>query len=656
MTLKLLVDAEDRLHTVGQINAIASRQRGVLVVHAPPIDPELGLATQLLQAIGFSHHATAWPRSSRVGWELARAWLRGFEISHVVVYGGWRLSSATVKILARIASEDQIEIEIVTVASARSNEPDLLKSLPTGTVEELIARYADQQLQPDFAEPETVPRLPKSLPTLPPVDVTRFLAECAGCLQQPGDWQSLLVVFDRERALASRELVGPDRPELILASLERRIRRSHDYNGLLVAIRALQNQALRDGWHLQVPMRTTSLAAAMSLATADTTSSVWPRTSVVDPQLQALSTVMMISDGAPLGTIVKLTHTELADDLSLIAGDPVDGYARAILRAHLWLQRHRKFHDSGMLFTSARGRRLTGSAARAMLDAVDPDAVRASEQGPDRLGDALRRLTSITDLRTNPGTSDEEPADTRRVLRNARYGDWLVESGGIDAESWTGLPGRMSDERFVDSSSAYRPAIDAALGFPAPPGRLLDAGTIDRPPMPFDEQKGHDVDPIRLHSLLLRTGGTADRQSLLRGFSWSAERLDAAAELLADRLEKTAEVLARPLDGRIELRVRTDYESCEAVKTVLARTDCDHGPSLTSMRLLWQLTKRSLPAFQAGESGLTEDEVRSAYAELQDRGLVTTDRRGMVCLTDLARSGLCMPGFAQTWHCTDDCS
>lgn len=94
------------------------------------------------------------------------------------------------------------------------------------------------------------------------------------------------------------------------------------------------------------------------------------------------------------------------------------------------------------------------------------------------------------------------------------------------------------------------------------------------------------ADAARLHSVLLQTGGGADRLSLIHALRWSADRLYAAECGLREQLSRTAEILAATLDGWLEIRVRSDAETTPAVERILKRADRDHGVSPAGARLL----------------------------------------------------------------------
>jgi hypothetical protein len=59
--------------------------------------------------------------------------------------------------------------------------------------------------------------------------------------------------------------------------------------------------------------------------------------------------------------------------------------------------------------------------------------------------------------------------------------------------------------------------------------------------------------------------------------------------MLRAQLAGTAEILAATLDGRLELRLRTDRLTSAATSVVQARAHCDDGLSAAATRLVYEL-------------------------------------------------------------------
>jgi len=85
--LRVFEDPDDRLDSVVHINCLANRHAGVIVGHAAPRGVPKALPQDLLVALGHCRDAHRWPRTAAPSWRLARAWMAGFEIRHLVIYG-----------------------------------------------------------------------------------------------------------------------------------------------------------------------------------------------------------------------------------------------------------------------------------------------------------------------------------------------------------------------------------------------------------------------------------------------------------------------------------------------------------------------------------------------------------------------------------------
>jgi hypothetical protein len=144
MTIRLFEDPDDRLSTVVQINCLASRDRGVLVGHVPPGQHGAKLPQDLLVAMGHSPAAGDWPRSATTGWRAARAWMAGFEITELILYGAWRIKSPLARILADIARDDGIRVSLVTLASME-------RRLPAELGDTAIAAYLTPKTSPTLS-------------------------------------------------------------------------------------------------------------------------------------------------------------------------------------------------------------------------------------------------------------------------------------------------------------------------------------------------------------------------------------------------------------------------------------------------------------------------------------------------------------------------
>ncbi len=126
----------------------------------------------------------------------------------------------------------------------------------------------------------------------------------------------------------------------------------------------------------------------------------------------------------------------------------------------------------------------------------------------------------------------------------------------------------------------------------------------------------------------------------MRGLKWSAERLHTAESMLREQLSHTAEILAATLDGRLELRVRSDTETTPAVERILKRADQEHGVSPAGARLLLELLDGPRGGIEIGELQMHPEVARAAITELHRRRLIRDEQQALVALAGGVRSNL----------------
>ncbi len=286
--LRVFEDPDDRVDSVVQINCLANRRAGVIVGHAPPRGVDEALPQDLLVALGHRRGASHWPRTAAPAWRLARAWMAGFEIRHLVIYGAWRVTDKIAGVLLDLAASDGIDVSLVNLVTMRDSLRPALAAVAVEPVSVLIDETTVQSrsTEPTVTSPA---RLPDGLPPLPPADVTCFKAECKGSIEDQELWFRFREAFDAFTDSAFIELDGVHHPDRVLELLEDELRRARDGNDLLARTRAFQIAALRAGWHVRIPLRDVALAMAMALNTAPANQLDWPLPSDVTPQPQALA-------------------------------------------------------------------------------------------------------------------------------------------------------------------------------------------------------------------------------------------------------------------------------------------------------------------------------------------------------------------------------
>lgn len=634
--LRVFEDPDDRLDAVVQINCLANRQAGVIVGHAPPGGFDEALPQDLLVALGHRRGAGHWPRTAAPAWRLARAWMAGFEIQHLVIYGAWRVTDKLAGILLDLSASDGIDVSLVNLVTLRSSLPSALAALNVEPVSVLIDETTIQSrsTEPTVTSPA---RLPDGLPPLPPADVTCFKAECKGSIEDQELWFRFREAFDAFTDSAFIELDGVDHPDRVLDLLEDELRRARDGNDLLARTRAFQIAALRAGWHVRIPLRDVALAIAMALNTAPANQLDWPLPSDVTPQPQALAALAWATRRSP-SDLSRVRIGDFDRHCTTCGEDEVPAALRPAIRTQMWMRRRQGGTDDDPLLSTRNGVPLRVPAIRAALDAAAPTAFNAAELGTTTVRHELAALVDIT--RVGLEVDDVAPTDetSRSLLPSADYWDWALSHGGGALQERTGLPEPGSTDVLARRAQGFALAKEAATGFSNPPAWPSSFRSAESRERQVDEYLA--ADGARLHSVLLQTGGGADRLSLIRGLRWSAERLHMAESTLREQLAQTAEILAATLDGRLELRVRSDGETTPAVERILRRADRDQGVSPTGARLLLELLEGPRDGIPISELRMPPEMAHTAIRDLQQRRLIDVRQQSLVALVQGVRSNL----------------
>ncbi|MGI9097784.1 MAG: hypothetical protein ACR2H2_04700 [Solirubrobacteraceae bacterium] len=538
------------------------------------------------------------------------------------------------EILLELAASDGIDVSLVNLMTMRDSLPPALAALSAEPVSVLIA---ETTIQSQNAEPTvTAPaRLPDGLPPLPPADVTCFKAECKGSIEDQELWFRFREAFDALTDSAFIQLDGVDDPDRVLKLLEDDLRRACNGNDLLALTRAFQIAALRAGWHVRIPLHDVAVAVAMALNTAPANQLDWPLPSDATPQPQALAALAWATRRSS-ADLCKIRIGDFDTHCARFGEVEIAAPLRPAIRTQMWVRRRQGGADGDPFFVARNGAALRAPAVRAALDDTAPTAFNAAELGTSTVHHELAALVDVTrvDLEVDDVALTDETS--RSLLPSADYWDWALSHGGGAMQARTGLPDADSADVLARRAQGFAMAKEAAMGFsnpPAWPGRFQSVA-LGR----VDEYLA--ADGPRLHSVLLQTGGGADRLSLIRGLRWSADRLHAAEVTLREQLTRTAEILAATLDGRLELRVRSDAETTLAVERILKRADRDHGLSPVGARLLFELLEGPRAGLAIGELRMHPEVARAAITELRWRQLIRVERQALVALAGGVRSNL----------------
>jgi hypothetical protein len=353
---------------------------------------------------------------------------------------------------------------------------------------------------------------------------------------------------------------------------------------------------------------------------------VWPWLTQADPKIQAMAALawgtMCTSQEIAAATIGDIDAGCLA-----FKGNVLDPAMPPPIRAQIWLVRARHRGDSrDPLLPTRNGCHHRPKAISDILDAHQPTAFNATELGPTALRRSLCEIVVVHRLRGDANISGSTAA-RRTLLPSAQYWDWtFTHGGGARLQSLSGLPHDADGPR-VRYGNGYRRAIQHATGSDEPPRWPPNDGWVAP-----GEAPDHAADAVRLHSVLLGVGGGADRHGIVRGLSWSLERLYEAEKVLRDHLQPTAEILAATLDGRLELRRQCDEATARAVETIQKRSDSDVGLSPAAAQLLLRVIEGPRVRVSHVPAVGRERFVLSAMNELRDRGLIVLDTHGNLAL------------------------
>lgn len=634
--LRVFEDPDDRLDSVVQINCLANRHAGVIVGHAPPRGVPEALPQDLLVALGHCRDAHRWPRTAAPAWRLARAWMAGFEIRHLVIYGAWRTTDDLAGILLDLVSNDGMDVSLVNLATMRDSLPFALAAVAVEPVSVLIdeSTIHARNTEPIVTSPA---RLPEGLPPLPASDVTCFKADCKGSIEAQELWFRFREAFDVLTDSAFMELDGVDHQDRVLELLEDDLRRARNGNDLLALTRAFQIAALRAGWHVRIPLRDVAVAIAMALNTAPANQLDWPLPSDATPQPQALAALAWATRRSP-ADLSRIRIGDFDTHCATFGEDEIPAALRPVIRTQMWVRRRQGGADHDPFFSTRNGAALRAPAIRAALDATAPTAFNAAELGTSTVRHELAALVDITRVGLEVDDVALTDETSRSLLPSADYWDWALSHGGGALQDRTGLPDPGSADVLARRAHGFAMAKAAATGFSNPPAWPSSFRSATFRERRVDEYLA--ADGARLHSVLLQTGGGADRLSLIRGLRWSAERLHAAEVTLREELTRTAEILAATLDGRLELRVRSDAETTPAVERILKRADRDHGLSPAGARLLFELLEGPRGGLAIGELRMHPEVARAAITELRRRQLIRVERQALVALAGGVRSNL----------------
>lgn len=496
--LRIFEDPDDRLDAVVQINCLANRQAGVIVGHAPPRGFDEALPQDLLVALGHRRGANHWPRTAAPAWRLARAWMAGFEIGHLVIYGAWRVTDRLAGLLLDLVSSDGIDVSLVNLVTMRDSLPSALASIAVEPVSFLIDETTIQSRTAEATV--TIPaRLPEGLPPLPASDVTCFKADCKGSIEDQELWLRFREVFDVLTDAAFIELDGVNDHDRVLELLEDDLRRARNGNDLIALTRAFQIAALRAGWHVRIPLRDVAVSIAMALNTAPANQLDWPLPSDATPQPQALAALAWATRRSA-ADLSRITIGDFDTHCATFGEDEIPAALRPAIRTQMWVRRREGGADGDPFLSTRNGARLRASAIRSVLDTTAPTAFNAAELGTSRVRHELAALVDVS--RVGPEVDDVALSDetARSLLPSADYWEWALIHGGWTLQDRTALPDAGSADVLARRARGFAMAKEAAMGFSNPPAWPSSSRSAAVRERQVDECLA--ADGARLHSVL----------------------------------------------------------------------------------------------------------------------------------------------------------
>lgn len=634
MRVAVYVDEDDRMSTPVHLRALNTPEDRRCVAHLPTDFDRLPF--ELLLALGHRSSAPDWPMTPALAWRMCRAWLIGFGINELILYGAWRLSETDLARLVVVGQDLRISRLSLVAPRLLIDRAGPLAALESAPLSDLLSVAAETP----SGRAAPAPRL--TLPPLPAADFLTFEAECVGWL----DGEDLQTFIDlwaeaRYRAhVALKEAIGftsvdHDR---VIGFICRGVRQASDSNDVLVSARALQTVALGRGVHVAVGLSLLMDAAAAGLGAATTSFATITPGSRVHPFERALAALAVATQGdAEMLTGVRvddLDHSATSIDL-MGRKFEIQPELRPALRA----QRHLvlgAFGAPDMWLLTSRGTRPGAGALSRRLDEFDATAARALGSG-ERLEHRISRALEITDLRgdhiAGPAGHEAAPHGAQRddfLAGRRRDGHPDVETKGrTDIDVAKVVAGR--EDRKTRASIAF-----LLGGHPSasPTPRRIDASTAT----PADTSTG---DAQRLHALLLLSGGEGDIASAVRGFGWSPRRLEHASKKVNQVLSPLhARVAVRP-DGELRLVTCEDHEVVQARQTFLRRQHALKPLSTTAARVIWScVTANHRSGVPVGQACDRSGQQRSVLNELIDAGYVVRTAGATARVSDDVRAAL----------------
>lgn len=626
MTITLCIDEQDQLATPLHLQALHSLEQRTLVVHTIVSGGAPDLARGLLASMGFSPQTPGWPGRTRRALALATAWVYGYEIELIVIYGAWRLHQHALNWLGELAADTGTAITMITCPGF----PNALLLRDLATREEPIETLFELAGEREHAEnhPADAPdcggvALERILPPLPAAPMATFIAEVGALLEDSADFSAVVQTFARAYEKTLQALRADGSREAFCAHLAELHAAAQGINDIIIQVRAAQAAALVAGVHVELDLIQHCQIAYPRQATGPSCHDARTLAErAVDPRFPAAAAVA-ITTGVSCEILRSLRVTDFDPTTGTIAVEqnalPLPAHLSAPVRAQHFRQREQKLE---LLFARGNDRRPSAAGIRGGLDRFMPQAVAASTRGqaPAAYSDAIRCWLPVEqDL-----AAGEAPEPTASVqLPGDSISHWVGQFSSTFDQivRRAGLASKVSEGAPMPYPPHYRYQQQAL--------RLLSG--IQLTPEPGSDAESLERDVRFLHAVLIQHGARISRSDLYHALHWTADRTESTLTRLKGLLGPLSEVIAEEPPDYIMLRSIDDPAVTKTLGALSRRFHERDGLNPRAARLLRerilahpQALSASAPA-DVHERNARGELCRTGLANIQDTRIVLSD-------------------------------
>jgi hypothetical protein len=626
MTITLCIDEHDQLATPLHLQALHSLEQRTLVVHTIVGGGAPDLARGLLASMGFSKQTPGWPGRTQRALALSTAWVYGYEIELIVIYGAWRLHQHALRWLDELAARTGTAITLITCSGFPNYH--LLKDVATSeeSIESLfgLADEREQAERPCDASESGGIALERILPPLPAAPMATFIAEVGALLEDSADFSAVVHTFARVYERTLNALRADRSREAFCAHLAELHAAAKSMNDIIIQVRAAQAAALIEGIQVELDLQQHCQIAYPRHATGPSCHDAQTLAErAVDPRFPAAAAVA-ITTGVSCEILRSLCVADFDPSTATITveGDalPVPAHLSAPVRAQHFRQREQKLE---LLFARGDDRCPSAHGIRGGLDRFLPRAVAATTRGrsADAYDAAIRCWL---------------PVDEDLVAREPPEGTQSIQLPADSISHWVGQFSSSFDQIVRRAGLASKVTEGAPM--PYPPHyryqqealRLL-SGMRSTPERGSDDEEPLERDVRFLHAVLVQHGGRVSRGDLYHALHWTADRTERTLTRLKALLAPISEVIAEEPPDYIMLRSIDDPAVTQTLRAVSRRSHERDGLTQRAAKLLRErilahpeALSGSAPA-DAHERRASSELCRAGLANIQNTRLVLSD-------------------------------